>query len=172
MLLYSFITSLLWARVIVTPLLSKIIVFRRGTWNGLSNLIPVPGHTLPKTGEGDRELWKNPQKNPLKNSTSLIIKSRNPNFNNLCTLKEWDPSITPSRITSRHHRVEMIPHSKNDLTTGRRKCSLKKITDLLSILEIIKAIIKGQGEGVTRWYRWAMFTPNRSRLALRVMGGF
>jgi len=44
----------LWAYVIVAPDDNKIVVFRRGIWNGLKGLILVGGHCAPNSMLGDK----------------------------------------------------------------------------------------------------------------------
>ena len=62
-----------WAHVTVTPDAKRIAVFRRGTLNGFSGLIPVGGQEHPISGVGDKLLWKNAQKKAKKNKTSDVI---------------------------------------------------------------------------------------------------
>jgi hypothetical protein len=78
-----FISISLWcAQVTVTPEARRTAVFRSGTLNGLSGLIPVGGQQQPSSGVGASLLWKNAQKNAKKNRTSdvmnKIIPHRNP----------------------------------------------------------------------------------------------
>jgi hypothetical protein len=62
-----------WAQVTVTPDASNTAVFRSGTLNGFSGIIPVGGQQHPSSIVGDNLLWKNAQKNAKKNSTSEVI---------------------------------------------------------------------------------------------------
>lgn len=57
----------------VTPELKRIVVLRRGTWNGLKGVISVGGQFRPISGVGDRLLWKKAQKNEKKNKISLTM---------------------------------------------------------------------------------------------------
>jgi len=68
-----FSINLWWAHVTVTPDARRTAVFRRGTLNGFSGLIPAGGQQHPSSGVGDRLLWKKAQKNAKKNSTSDVI---------------------------------------------------------------------------------------------------
>jgi hypothetical protein len=65
--------NLWWAHVTVTPDASNVAVFKRGTLNGFSGLIPAGGHAHPISGVGAKLLWKNAQKNAKKNKTSDVI---------------------------------------------------------------------------------------------------
>jgi len=45
----------MWAQVMVAPLDSRMVVFKRGTSNGLMAEIPVGGQTLPTSMLGLKE---------------------------------------------------------------------------------------------------------------------
>jgi hypothetical protein len=62
-----------WAHVTVTPDARRTAVFRSGTLNGLSGLIPVGGQAHPSSGVGANLLWKKAQKKAKKNRTSDVI---------------------------------------------------------------------------------------------------
>lgn len=57
-------------------------MFRRGTLNGFSGVIPMGGQQHPSSGVGARLLWKNAQKKAAKKQTSdrmnSIIPYRSP----------------------------------------------------------------------------------------------
>lgn len=80
-----------WAQVTVTPELRRIIVFKRGTWNGLNGNTPLGGHIKPISIEGARLLWKNAQKNEKKNNISDIINKIIPQRKPLATIEVWSP---------------------------------------------------------------------------------
>jgi len=65
-----------WAQVILTPLLRRMIVFKRGTLYIFMVKIPTGGHCRPTSGEGSNAESKYLQKNLKKNITSLRIKRR------------------------------------------------------------------------------------------------
>ena len=50
--------KVIWAQVMVAPLLSKTVVFKRGTSKGLIGVTPLGGHTEPISKVGEREEWK------------------------------------------------------------------------------------------------------------------
>jgi len=58
------------AHVTVAPEDNSIAVFNNGTSNGFNAWIPIGGHTAPKWISGPNALWKNAQKNDMKNTTS------------------------------------------------------------------------------------------------------
>jgi hypothetical protein len=70
----------LCAQVIEIPEDNKIIVFNIGILIGLNVLIPIGGHCIPISIEGERLLWKNAQKNEEKNNTSEAINKIIPSF--------------------------------------------------------------------------------------------
>ena len=74
-----------WAAVNVTPDLNKIKVFIRGIPIGLNLLIPLHGHIWPIKMSGDREQWKNAQKNDRKKNTSEVINSIIPSLSPVIT---------------------------------------------------------------------------------------
>ena len=87
----------------MTPDANNTAVFRRGTLNGFSGVIPAGGQQHPSSGVGDNLLWKNAQKNAKKNSTSDVINRIIPHRKPFVTYEVWCPMNVPSRITSRHH---------------------------------------------------------------------
>jgi hypothetical protein len=98
-----FSINLWWAQVTVTPEANNTAVFRRGTLNGFSGLIPTGGQQHPSSGVADILLWKNAQKKAKKKSTSDVINRIIPHRNPVVTYDVWCPIIVASRITSRHH---------------------------------------------------------------------
>lgn len=102
----SFLIKLWWAQVAVSPDLTRIVVFIRGTWKGLKGNTPIGGQIQPNWISGFKLWWKKAQKKPEKNITSEKINHNIPNFKPLETLKVWKPSYTLSRITSRHQKKQ------------------------------------------------------------------
>lgn len=76
-----------WAHVTVTPDDKRMIVFNRGTWNGLNGVMPVGGHVRPISMLGARLLWKKAQKKEKKNRTSEVIKRIIPHRSPLLTIE-------------------------------------------------------------------------------------
>lgn len=60
-------------------------MFIRGIPIGLNLLIPLHGHIWPIKISGDKEQWKNAQKNDKKKNTSEVIKSIIPNLSPVIT---------------------------------------------------------------------------------------
>lgn len=75
-----------WAQVTVIPDDNKIVVFKRGIWNGLKGWIPSGGQTPPSSIVGDKLLWKKAQKNLIKKNTSETINRIIPHRNPITTL--------------------------------------------------------------------------------------
>jgi len=71
----------------VTPLLNKIIVFKRGTPKGLTNIIPKGDQVSPKSCTGTKAASKKVQKIPKKNINSLKINKTTPNLKPSITKK-------------------------------------------------------------------------------------
>lgn len=126
-------------------------MFRRGTLNGFSGLIPIGGQQQPSSGVGDSLLWKNAQKNAKKNRTSDVINKIIPHRKPVVTYEVWWPIKVPSRITSRHHwtieiminkidaRRHQIPYPWNHLAKPTARVNAP-IDDVI-----------GQGLSSTRW---------------------
>lgn len=75
------LASIEWcAHVTDTPDRSKIAVFSNGTEKASITFRPTGGHTIPISPVGDKDEWKNAQKNLKKNITSLTMKSSIPVF--------------------------------------------------------------------------------------------
>ena len=64
--------------VTLTPEDNKIIVFIKGTFQGLNASTPKGGQEQPSSTFGDRLLWKKAQKKDKKNITSDVINSNIP----------------------------------------------------------------------------------------------
>lgn len=80
-----------WDQVTLTPEDSKIIVFMRGTFQGLNASRPKGGHEHPSSILGERLLWKNAQKKEKKNITSDVIKSIIPHRKPISTISVCKP---------------------------------------------------------------------------------
>lgn len=107
--------NLWWAQVTEIPEDNKIIVFNNGIWKGLNGRIPAGGQFIPNSIEGDRLLWKNPQKKETKKKISEIINKIIPNFNPFNTFIVWWPWNELSRVMSRHHWNIIINTRKNPI---------------------------------------------------------
>lgn len=70
---------------------NKIIVFSNGIPIGLNVKIPLGGHCIPISIVGDSLLWRNAQKNDLKNSTSEVMNKIIPHFILLITFLVCKP---------------------------------------------------------------------------------
>lgn len=70
----SSIKVLWWPKVKMPLEVNKITVPNKGIPKASKALTPVGGHTPPKSGLGDKDLWKYPQKKEKKNITSETIK--------------------------------------------------------------------------------------------------
>ena len=95
--------SAMCAHVMVAPDERRMVVFNKGTSNGLIAWIPVGGHADPTSTFGLREAWKNAQKNARKKNTSEEINNTIPSRIPLSTLRVCFPWNVASRVTSRHH---------------------------------------------------------------------
>lgn len=146
--------NLWWAQVTVTPDARRTAVFRRGTLNGLSGLMPEGGQEHPISGVGDRLLWKNAQKKAKKNITSEVINKIIPHRRPVVTWLVWWPRKVPSRITSRHHwTIEIII---------RIEATIRQVVPwlwnhLAKPIARVKAPmdeVRGHGLYSTRWKGW------------------
>lgn len=87
-----FLLICLWcAYVTVAPDVRSTAVFSRGIENGLRALTPIGGQIQPRSKVGAKDLWKNVQKNALKNITSDVMNNIIPHSNPRRTLYVWDP---------------------------------------------------------------------------------
>jgi len=73
-------------QVTLTPDDNKIIVFIKGTFQGLKASTPIGGHEHPNSMLGESLLWKKAQKKEKKNITSEVIKSSMPQRNPISTI--------------------------------------------------------------------------------------
>ena len=91
-------------------------MFRRGTAKGFRGVIIRGGQEQPISRVGLSLLWKKAQKKALKNMTSEVMNRIIAHANPAWTFVVWSPIRVASRVTSRHHRVEI----------KRRKARFKK----------------------------------------------
>src|SRR5437868_10926748 len=101
--MFLFINSL-WAHVTDTPELTKMIVFSRGTFIGLKELILLGGQFNPISIFGEILEWKYAQKNEKKNITSEVMNRIIPIFSPLEIDKKWAPCLVVSFTMFFHHR--------------------------------------------------------------------
>lgn len=153
-------TSEWWNHVTEIPDLSKIIVLRIGIWKGLRVLIPEGGHISPLSSKGFNLLWKNVQKKALKKSTSEKIKRIIPSFSPFWTYNLWAPWKALSRLTSRHHRLEISRASARKLKIKKDDEDLNITNSLIIKLKETIPIVNGQGLSSTKWKRWKDFPIN------------
>jgi len=155
MVLDRFICISLWcAQVTVTPDANSTAVFRRGTLNGFSGLIPVGGQQHPSSWVGANLLWKNAQKNAKKKSTSDVINKIMPQRSPVVTYEVWWPRNVLSRTTSRHHWI--IDIIINNEAKYKGIITFKWNHDVRPIASINAPIdaVSGQGLSSTKWKGW------------------
>jgi len=92
-----------WDQVTDTPDERRMMVFSRGTFIGLNDVIELGGQFCPISMFGLILLWKYAQKNDMKNSTSEVMNRIIPILSPVITLDGCSPWIDASRDTSRHH---------------------------------------------------------------------
>lgn len=105
--MYSLERILWWLHVTVSPEVNKIVVLSRGTPNALNVSIPVGGQTSPTSTVGESLMWKYAQKKEKKNITSEVMNKIIPHRILFWTEYEWCPWRVASRLTSRHHWVDV-----------------------------------------------------------------
>jgi hypothetical protein len=93
-------------------------VFKSGTANGSSGVIPGGGQLQPISGVGANLLWKKAQKILMKNITSEAMKKTIPHRRPLATTEVWHPWKVASRITSRHHCATVSPSARRPKNIG------------------------------------------------------
>lgn len=111
----------------VTPLLNKIIVFNKGTPNGLTKCSPIGDQISPKSCTGTSAASKKVQKIPKKNINSLKTKRTRPNLKPSITKKVWYPLI-PSKEISFDQRKEQNNKQIRQKKKKKTKPNLKKTT--------------------------------------------
>lgn len=142
-----------WAHVTVAPEVNSIIVFSKGTSQGLNACIASGGHIEPISTEGAKLALKNAQKNAKKNITSETINKIIPYLIPVCTALVWCPSKVASLITSLHQIIiDKITSTKPNSITKLPPCTeWKYITDPFIRVNAAKEVTKGHGLGFTRW---------------------
>ena len=141
----------LWAQVTLTPEEIKIMVFNKGTPQGLKTWIPSGGQQEPNSTLGDSLAWKNAQKKDKKKNTSEVINKTIPQCNPKTTILVWSPWKVPSRETSRHHwrviKIKSLNLKKNKFTFNKwNHLAIPKASPRAEIEDKI-----GQGDSSTKW---------------------
>ena len=85
------------------PEVRRIVVFSKGTANGLKGSMAIGGHIIPNSKVGARLLWKYAQKKEKKNITSETINNSIPQRIPFSTRELCQPCNLASRLISRHH---------------------------------------------------------------------
>lgn len=144
----------LWAQVMVIPDDNKIIVLSIGILIGLNEVIPLGGHSIPISIDGDNLLWKNAQKNDTKKNTSDIINKIIPHFILLTTFLVCNPWNVDSRMTSRHHwiMVNKIISTPRYISHFSFMCKYITVPDVIVINPIDP--VNGHGLLSTKWNGW------------------
>ena len=142
----------------VAPLDSRMVVFKRGTSNGLMAEIPVGGQTLPTSMLGLKEEWKKAQKKAKKKNTSEEINNTMPIRRPSSTLLVCAPRCVPSRVMSRHHKyiVIRIRTSPNRIRSASYLCIQEASPPTKHRLPIEP--VRGHGLMSTRWNGWWTYT--------------
>lgn len=124
---------------------NKIIVFNNGINRGLKNIIFFGGQFNPNSIDGARELCKKFQKNEINKNISEIINKIILNLIKFIIKKLWFPWKVLSRITSRHHNIEI--KIINIKLINEIKLNLKLIIIIFEIirLKVFNAIKIGHG---------------------------
>lgn len=145
-----------WAHVTEQPDNNSIIVFKKGTSQGLNTTIPLGGHIEPISIDGARLLWKNAQKNAKKNSISETINKITPYRNPFWTAPVWCPEKVASLVTSRHHENIVNNNNKNPLNSRYPPLlyACIYITPPRAHEKADIAAVTGQGLGSTKWKGW------------------
>lgn len=143
-----------WDHVMETPDDNKMIVFKRGIFIGLKELIIIGGQNCPNSMLGLTLLWKYDQKNDAKNNTSDEMNRIIPIFIPLITLIWWNPCLLVSLITSFHHKYEMHVVIVIDIRKGSIIFILFQIVADDNIDMIEKDAIRGHGLISTMWNWW------------------
>jgi len=141
-----------------TPEDKRRRVFSKGMLIGLNAIISWGGHLIPNSTLGEILLWKNAQKNDVKNSTSEIINKSIPTCKPTVTCFLWFPCSMVSEKTFFHQLNDTIINTKN--------VKIKVVVDLVFIHNTIEVVkqkaeiepIKGQGLFSTIWKGWNFFS--------------
>lgn len=145
----------LWHHVTLTPEDTKIIVFKRGTSQGLKGWTPNGGHCEPSSILGDNLEWKNAQKKETKKKTSEVINKIIPAFKPLETILLCSPWLVLSRETSRHHVKETkIRYISLKIKNSHLLWLLNQDPNLIVNLKAMNEVIIGHGEFSTIWKGW------------------
>jgi len=144
-------SNLLWAQVTLIPEESKIIVFRRGTPQGLNTIIPWGGQLDPISTLGAKLEWKNAQKKDTKKNTSEVIKRIIPIRRPSSTILVWNPWKVLSREISRH-QVKAVSVSIDKLINMGMVLFLCIHFEIPLVKPKAKFDLnRGHGDSSTRW---------------------
>ena len=118
---------------------------------GLKGKIPLGGHLIPISTDGDKLEWKKAQKKERKKKISDVINRIIPHRIPKATLKEWCPWNVLSRMTSRHHWiiVKIIVIRPIFIKKFEFKWNHSIIPKV--IYKAAKAPVSGQGLTFTKW---------------------
>jgi len=119
------------------------MVFNNGTWKGGIMSSPTNGQVLFPVVIGDTLAWKNLQKIPKKNHTSLNKNQISPHFSLAATRREWLPWNTLSRETSRVHKKKMTIAGKSKIQLISLKHPFRKNRRLIIIKNVANLMCKG-----------------------------
>ena len=128
-----------------------MIVFNRGTPNGLNASTPIGGQQLPNSILGAKLLWKKAQKKDKKNITSDTMKRIIPQRRPFSTIELWRPWNLPSRDTSRHHWLQTTSNKNTLKSKIINNFSWNHETKPDAIPNPAIAANNGQGDSSTKW---------------------
>jgi len=152
-----FLIISLWVQVTDTPDLTKIIVFNKGTFIGLKELMYLGGQFNPISILGEILEWKYAQKNEKKNKTSEVINRIIPIFNPFEIIEKCEPCFVVSAIIFVHQKKADVVK----ITVNKIKFIFKLFVNPHKIYDTmfheIKAFKIGHGLGVIIWNGWKYF---------------
>jgi len=119
--------------------------------------IPIGGHWAPNSTVGVKALWKNAQNIAIKNNASETIKRIKPKCSPFCTAKVWFPKKLASLIISLNQKnieniTPIIP--KYNILCKKEKLCIDRAVLIVTTNKNID-VLKGQGEGDTKWKGWS-----------------
>jgi len=130
----SWAKSLWWAQVTLTAEERRTTVFSSGIEKASNPTTPTGGQQDPSSTAGPIALWKNPQKNAAKKTTSDKINKIMPCRRPVITFAVWDPWNIPSRMTSRHQTmaVRTATNSPTSTRVGRNPCIQEAVPTVIN----------------------------------------
>jgi hypothetical protein len=157
----------MWALVIVTPEVSKTIVFNKGIPRGEKHSIPTGGHTPPIKGEGAKLEWKNAQKNETKNIISETINKIKPSRKPFWTASVWKPaSASLKTFLAQENKPKRTPKTPSENTQLNPK--LWKLDILPNAMKKTdQAVQKGKILVGSIWNGCAFLTCDVEKLCLK-----